>query len=173
LAARASEAMAEQFGFDKDDVNVVMVTTATGEAQPVIMYTGKSGLYKGSWDQIQDAQFAERFMLNVDGERLDTRKGMTAAAYIAMMSAARDAGVQALPDSRLAAESTNRQWTKTLLTGEPLFDGQCRAARTEQGRSSGIKRVDFSRHDIDDGSVELCFRPAIWLDNLTQAPTLS
>ncbi len=74
-----------------------------------------------------DTQSDQDFVIEVNGERIDTRKAMTWDTYKAFITQSKASRVNPLPDSSPLSEQNDQPWTLTLLTGEQpgKFDVLC------------------------------------------------
>lgn len=118
--ARAKQtALAEHFSTEAqplspEDFGVVAVGEGENRSLFVMLTTG-NGLYKGSYNTIMGDDGA--FMLEVDGEQVDTRKDVTWDLYQAFIDQAKT-GDDPLPDSAALSEENDEPRTGTWLTGE-------------------------------------------------------
>ena len=122
-AQALKQAMAEKFGLSPKDFGLVKIekdeaVEALPEPKVVVMLTTGNGLYKGSFDKIMDKKSYKDFVIEVNGERIDTRKAMTWDTYKAFITQSKASGVNPLPDSRPLSEQNDQPWTGTWLTGE-------------------------------------------------------
>ncbi|MEK9196058.1 MAG: hypothetical protein AAB914_01685, partial [Patescibacteria group bacterium] len=101
-----------------------VVLVGEGDRQKaVVMLTTGSGLYKGSYNTIMANEVSnnQAYTIEVDGQKIDTRKAMTGSVYQAFIEQAIKSGVDPLPDSPPAlAEKSGQPWTETWLTGSPI-----------------------------------------------------
>lgn len=155
-ATSLQTALAEKFSTDErkltpEDFGVVAV--GTGEAQTVlVMLTTGNGLYRGSYNQIMSDKKANvaSYTIEVDGQKVDTRKAMTWEAYQAFIARAE----APLPDSTALRAENGEPWTATWLTGEQPDDLDAQYGDVSDG---GPYR-NWSTRDDDWNS--LWFRPA-------------
>lgn len=104
-----------------------------------VMYTAVSGLELGdpreardekrSWDSIMADPEDERFVMEINGRKVDTRQGMTRELYEAFVKAKKDAGAE-LPDSQA---NTLDNGVQTFLTGEEASTSFAPSARVRGG----------------------------------------
>ena len=88
-------AMAEKFKVEPENFSQVEVRAGNGR-NIMAVYMAPEGLYKKSWKDIFAS--AEDFIVNVDGNLVDTRQGMTQSVYEAMVATANTRG-NTIPDS--------------------------------------------------------------------------
>lgn len=165
-ADKTIEAMSAKFNIDSKDLTVLMIETKAGK-KPVVVYTAGNGIDLGdpkeqydnkrSWKSIFDKKNAVNFMVEVDGQQVDTRKGMTREVYDTMYNEAKANG-QVLPDSQELAEQNDQPWTYTLLTGEEADRDFAPVADVRDGEVAQY----VSRRDYDSHVVR--FRPAVVIE---------
>ncbi len=110
------------------------------------MLTTGNGLYKGSFDKIIDKKSYKDFVIEVNGERIDTRKAMTWDTYKAFITQSKASGVNPLPDSRPLSEQNDQPWTGTWLTGEQptKLNANCGTVDGDMPyRDWGIRSLDW------------------------------
>jgi len=162
-ADKLTLAMAEQFNLDPADFSVLTEETETGEKRFTVAYVADQGIHEGSWDNIFDEANADHFIIQVEGEQIDTRAGMTLGAYKALIEHAKAtySWAQTLPDGReLFAEYDfggfdDDSWTITLLTGEDASEFRSPHASVHENGS-----VDRGGNPRDDDRTNVRFRPA-------------
>ncbi len=69
-----------------------------------------------------DKKSDKDFSIEIDGQTVDTRKGMTRAVYRAFIAEAQAKGTDLLPDSQPLSKKNSEPWTTTWLTGEAVRD---------------------------------------------------
>ncbi len=153
-ANKLKSAMAEKFRVDAADFSVLATEAETGEKLFCVAYTAGNGIYKGSWNKIMGNETTKDFVVEIDGQKFDTRTGMTLDVYAAMVERAR-ANDEILPDSRQLSEENGQVWTWTLRTGE-------QAVVLNAPRASVLEddSVYGGWCDGGDGGGAVRFRPA-------------
>ncbi|HEY1645560.1 MAG TPA: hypothetical protein VGF75_04220, partial [Candidatus Saccharimonadales bacterium] len=163
-------AMAEQLedhGVTSESLRVVMTETEEGNKVFTLLHTGNSvdiGDHGKDYDETRsyNSVMAKKndklFIVKIDGQTYDVRKGITASVYGALYKdlVERDA---TLPDSQTMAEENDDLWTWTMLTGEPLTAGGC-----VQLRYVGDGGVDGGVARTDGDSRTLRVRPAVVIE---------
>lgn len=172
IAALAG-AMATHFNVPVEDFWVIKDVR---QAKPfyTVAYTALAGINRGSWDNIFSEENAESFMVEVDGEKHDTRAGMTQAAYETFIGACVQSRMRTLPDSEdlysmVGFPSRAKGWQPyTWLTGETYND---------RDRKAGLGCVRSNFNPFDDphayityrhknrNDEEFLFRPAVAVDS--------
>lgn len=112
------DAMSWRYGVKKEAFNVLRTGEAEGQEHIVVAYSARNGLYRGSWNDIFSKNFDLNYIVEVDGQKLDTRMGMTFSVYKALIADARSRSIHNLPDSYYSSGEDCQPWTSTLLTGE-------------------------------------------------------
>jgi len=145
-------ALAEKFSTDERKLtpeDFGLVTVGEGETKQVlVMLTTGNGLYHGSWNTIMNDKKANT--IEIDGQKVDSRKAMTWEAYQALVAQADTP----LPDSQALQAENGEPWTATWLTGE-----QADGLRAQYGfvYYGGPDRL---WNDRRDGWNDILFRPA-------------
>ncbi|MBW3569079.1 hypothetical protein KY385_03025 [Candidatus Parcubacteria bacterium] len=103
-------AMAERFSVQEEDFSVVVSETER-ERKAVLVYSAPNGLRR-SWVDIFDPKKTEKYVVEVDGERHDTRTAMTWEVYKGM--------VLGLDEGQHIDASGESAKTDTWLTGESI-----------------------------------------------------
>jgi hypothetical protein len=168
-AAKLTTAMAEKFDVPIDDFALLRTETEDGSEQLTVAYAADNGIDLGdskkdydnkrSWNSIFDKKATKNFMITVDGKKVDTRTGMTAAAYDSFIADARSRGIDPLPDSPQLADQNGEVWTDTWLTGEEA--GRFGAPL---GYVSSLGRVYRDRRPRACGYRNPRFRPAVVIE---------
>lgn len=167
-AAKLNIAMAEKFGVSAEDFSVLKTTAEDGSGRFTVAYTVGNGLDMGNSKKDYDAKRScnglfdkkadKDFMIEVDGQKIDTRTGMTEAAYAAFIADAKASNVDPLPDSQELANKNGKPWTATWLTGEEADRISARVAYVDDGQV-------FAGWDFrDDGYRDVRFRPAVVIE---------
>jgi hypothetical protein len=112
LAQQARTALAEKFEEPSDLFNAVLSQNGSSN-ELAMMYTGLSGLYRGSWNEVFARGKAKDYNVQLRDQKVDTRKAMTWSRYQAFIQATILRETTPLPDS-----SSLELWTDTWLTGE-------------------------------------------------------
>lgn len=165
-ARKTMTAMAEKFNIDQADLALLKTEEEDGSSKFVVAYTAPNGIDLGdpeqvydkkrSWNSVMDNKNAKNFMIKVAGKQVDTRVGMTRAAYDAFIDNAKANNVDPLPDSDPLSEQNDQPWTWTLLTGERArADGFVPVADVRGGQVYQV----WDRPDYDGRSVRV--RPAV------------
>jgi hypothetical protein len=146
--------LARKFEIQPGDFGVVPVN-----GKPLLMMTAKAGLptlgNRGGWEQIFDPDSdGKEYALEINGRQVDTRKGMTVAAYDAFVAQAAARHETPGPDSPEMAGGVNEFMRSTLLTGED--DGWARYA-VNRGKALVYKYPAFKEW------TSKRFRPAVIL----------
>jgi hypothetical protein len=119
-------AMSEKFAVNEQDFSLVEAKAADGGKTITVMFAGNGidlGDYtkeydrKRCWNSIFARYNSRLFVVEVNGQQLDTRTGMTEAAYKALAADAKMRGI-APPDSEQMARENDDFWTWSWLTGE-------------------------------------------------------
>lgn len=132
----AVAAMAEKFGVAPEGFSILRTKADDGREGIVVALTSPNGLYKGSWNQIMDKKSDKDFVIEVDGQKVDTRKGMTRATYRAFITEAQaQSPNNPLPDSNPLSKENGEPWTATWLTGEQagVRNAPCAGVNAGQG----------------------------------------
>ena len=108
-----------------------------------------------SYKHVMAKKNDDLFTVTVDGQKYDTRKGMTDAAYDALYDDSKSRGAT-LPDSKQMGEENSDLWTYTMLTGEPLTGGGGVRVRYVYGGD-----VYGGIDSADRGARRLRVRPAV------------
>ena len=119
-AARITEVLAKHFGINPAEFGAVPVKKRDG-IQVAVVLTSEGGIYRGSGNQVLNRKNDKDFMVEIDGEEVDTRSVMTLSVYQAFIADASNRGVEplpVLPDSIKGENGGVR--TKTLLTGDSV-----------------------------------------------------
>jgi hypothetical protein len=154
----------EQHGVTVETLHLIKVETESGESQFVLIHTG-AGIDIGdhtkdsdparSYNAVMSPQNDKLFIIEVDGERYETRRGMTEATYDALQRYLQDSNLP-IPDSEQFSKDTGDVRTYTILTGEPL---------TAPGNvlvRDGIDRSTFRQTaQCHSGTRDLRVRPAV------------
>jgi len=167
-ATKLTTAMAEKFGVSKEDFSVLRTTAEDGSDRFTLAYTAGNGLDmanskedydpRRSWNGLFDKKADKNFMIEVDGQKIDSRTGMTEAAYDAFIADAKARGDKSLPDSQPLANENGELWTATWLTGEKAARGHARVADVR------VDRVSADWYDRGDGGRVRRFRPAVVIE---------
>jgi len=169
LALKVRGAIIEKFsayGVTVENLPVVMAEGSKGEATFSVVYSGngidigdKSKDYDKarSYNSVMSKKNDRLFVIELDGVKYDTRKGMTSAVYEAMIADAKEnQRDKPLPDSKQASEEAKDLWAWTMLTGEPLTaDGLVRI----RGVVGGEVHRGVNLPDYDDRFLRV--RPAV------------
>jgi hypothetical protein len=170
-------AMAEKFGVDREEIGIVMEEelekwTDSRFTYPIIMYTGKYGLQRGSYEDIMDTAKTPDYTIDISGEGVDTRNGMTKNVYerFVLQTDPEDDGLlpDTEPDGYYEAEDGDPNapvWPKTILTGEPCPTGMVKVGYDEESDD----QPNFEEWDLSDSGntdISLRFRPAVSLKNM-------
>lgn len=148
-ATELATAMARKFGLDRCGFSVIR-TESNGGTKFHVVYVENAGLYMGSWDHILSDN--EQFLIEVGGQVIDTRDGMTKQVYAAFITGRKINCRTPLPDS-----SELEKWSWTWLTGEKAMAGQVDAPvmYTDKGKViTGSARINLADKFI-------CFRPSV------------
>lgn len=151
-------AMAEKFGVKPEEFSVLRTTAEDGREGIVVAHTAPNGIYKGSWNKIMDKKSNKDFIVEVDGQQIDTRTGMTRSVYRAFIAEARANGVDPLPDSSVLSKQNGEPWTATWLTGGQAGGLAAPRADVNEGR---VRERWFNRGN-DYQRVRL--RPAVVIE---------
>ncbi len=169
-AAKVKAALAEKFGVTEIVFSTLKVTTEEGDERLIVAFDARSGIDLGgkrkdydpkrSWNSIFDKKNDGKFIIEVDGQKFDSRLGMTRATYEAMVAEAR-VYVEALPlhDSRELSEQNGEPWTWTWLTGEEADRDVAPIADV-----GGDGQVYSFWNRRDDGYRDMRFRPAVVIE---------
>ncbi len=157
-AKKLTAVMAEKFGVSEANFSLLATETEAGEKQFTLAYSAGNGIHKGSWNTIMNKKSTKDFTVELDGQTLDTRTGMTKTVYNSMVEQAKLSN-QILPDSPKLEKENNQPWisTTTLFTGE-----QTRGRYTVQAarvNDDGSVYDYWISHDADYKGVR--FRPAV------------
>lgn len=153
-ASGLQTAFAEKFSTDEreltpEDFGVVVV--GEGEARQVfVMLTTGNGLQHGSYNKIMGKRRANaaKYTVEVDGQKIDTRKVMTRDLYYAFITQAK----APLPDSVALLIENSGYWTvATWLTGEEPYGSYAQYGAVHDGdplhswesRGCGWRHVGF------------------------------
>lgn len=91
----------------------------------------------------------ENFMIEIDGQQIDTRPGMTEAAYRSFIDTEKARGTKPLPDSSQLSNENGQPWTWTLLTGEQADDFNAPLAGVGYGAARRVwDRRDRARYNL-------------------------
>ncbi len=150
-------AMAERYKAKPEDFSLISFEREDGTKVNTVMYTAPQGLDLGEPTQTRDQKRSYNAVMNdnshileIDGQKVDTRTGSTAEAYKAFINQEIANQTSPLPDSQDLAP-----WTLTLLTGERAGSDRARYGDVDGDES----RVDwFGR---DNGRQVVRFRPAV------------
>lgn len=166
-ASQVRDAMAEQLkdhGVTLDSLRVVMSESDEGKKTFTLVHTGNGidiGDHTQDYDKVRSYHGVmsrknnKLFNVTAVGQKYDVRKGMTDAAYDALVEDARERG-EALPDSKQMSEENNDLWTWTMLTGEDLTaDGNVQIRGVYDGE------VGRYVYPPDDAYRNLRVRPAV------------
>lgn len=165
--AAAKASMAEKFGVKEEDFSLISYEQ-DGKTINTVVYAAAIGIdlgdsdkdydQKRSWNSIFDKDTPENFMVEVDGQLLDARTGMTRLAYDALYQDAKGKGTT-LPDSEQSAKENDDVWTWTLLKdAEADRDGYVLGAYVFDGE------VTLDEVPSDASSRDVRFRPAVVIE---------
>lgn len=139
--------MAGKLGLDRRGFSVIR-TESNEKMNFHVVYVENSGIYMGSWDQVISGK--GQFLIEVNGQEIDTRDGMTEQVYAAFITGRKINGRTPLPDS-----SELEKWSWTWLTGEQERAGRIDGpvAYTEKDKV----KTGLARKNLPDKFI--CFRP--------------
>jgi hypothetical protein len=168
-ATATAAALAERFDVSAEDFSVLRTSGEDGDTLTVV-YTAGNGIDLGdsdkdydtarSWDAIFGEDADERFVVEVDGKAVDSRRGMTREVYDAFIQDARDKGIDPLPDSPQLSDQNGDIWTDTWLTGE---DADRRGAPIAYVLGDGDVHSGVNPR-VRDARREHRFRPAVVIE---------
>lgn len=92
------------------------------EGRTVVMLTAGFGLHMGSWKDIWEND--DQFMVEIDGQQVDTRTAMDREVYEAFIRAEITKGNSPLPDSHALEKETGEFFAGTQLTAGTLLTGE-------------------------------------------------
>lgn len=167
-AVRIAEAMAGLFNVNPDDFAVVQGVPGMAECRPTVAYVARTGIDLGnpyiyqdparSWNQVKGSRREPvpdlKYAIEVDSQRLDTRKGMTFAVYEAMIAQNPN---RYHPDYRTRTITGHHFEPHTLLTGDAARAHWAPVAVNDMGEP--VKYFVRRSHC----PVTLRFRPAVAL----------
>ncbi len=149
-------AMAEHYKAKPEEFSLINFEREDGTKVNTVMYTAPQGLDLGEPTQTRDPKRSYNAVINdnshileIDGQKVDTRTGSTEEAYRAFIRQEIANQTNPLPDSQGLTP-----WTLTLLTGE--------RAASDVARFGGVGGAEarVSWTDRDDGR-DVRFRPAV------------
>lgn len=121
-------AMAEKFGVNFEDFSVVKSVGEDGGDCYTVVYAATTGIdigdpekdsdSKRSWESILSEEAEDAFIIELDGQSVDTRTGMTESVYRAFIAEAKSQGISPLPDSPALSDQNDDNWPSTWLTGQ-------------------------------------------------------
>lgn len=170
VARQSRAAMAEKFGLPETDFSLVRVSQIDKPDKFVIVHSAPIGIDFGdpekaddeerSYNKIIDGARAPEFIIEVNGQMLDTRTGMTRPMYEAFIQDAVSKGIDPLPDSQML----DGLRVRTLLTGEEAHPVTTGAVFVDEGQVGwhSIYRTHALR--------ALRVRPAVEVPDVLQVP---
>lgn len=169
-AKKLTEAIGVRFGVSVEDFSLFRTVNERGDPCHTVAYVASLGIDLGnpnyrydsdrSWDGIFDESNSRKFIVEVDGEQFDVRKGMTLAVYQAFIESSMRKNRKPLPDSIDLMEYTGGYYPSTWLTGENELSGNyAPTAQPFQRFITGI-RGELDRTPRSDSCWGNRFRPA-------------
>jgi len=120
-AFAARMALADKFHTNPADFNCVVDQRPRRPGRLAVMATSRAGIFKGSWDEIFAPDSRADYVVDFEGRRIDTRRGMDFELYRAMIATerARNPSRRVLHDTR---DRVHRRWSNTWMTGATKRD---------------------------------------------------
>lgn len=158
VASAAAAAIAAKFDLQPDQVRVIPVPDGTPCLAAV--YTG-TGLYEGSWEEIQATDTNEVYKLDIGGIACDSRSGMSYRVYRAMY---RVLSTEANAQGRLCLADY-------LSPDDPAYEPRTHTWLTAHPAANSLAPIGIVRHDgqtVECGTKSMYgdyssirFRPAV------------
>lgn len=152
--SKIQSAFAEHFSTDErklttEDFGVFSAGDAD-DRKLVVTLTAINGLCHGSWHNVMDKNIknAANYIVEIDGQKIDTREGMTWEVYQAFINNAKAVNVATLPDSDILQGEDDVSWTATWLTGDVSNGFSERYGDVHEGEPRRVwydRRSDWSR----------------------------